>query len=107
MSKPFRDSSSGGGLDVVVTLPAPVCEKIKQAAKERDKTFEGWHRATIIEAVSVVWQHETIERWLEAEASMPILPTRRCTAARLSRTRIGEAERNTSSSRGTLTSWAG
>ena len=59
---------------MVVTLPATVCEKIKQAAKERDETFEGWRRATIIEAVSLVWQHETIERWLEAEASMPMPP---------------------------------
>ena len=35
MSKPFRDASSGVGLDVVVTLPADVCERIKQEAKAR------------------------------------------------------------------------
>lgn len=35
MSKPFRDSSSGVGLDVVVTLPASVCEQIEVQAKER------------------------------------------------------------------------
>ena len=41
MNKPFLDSSDGGGLDVLVTLPAPVCEKIREAAKERGETFEG------------------------------------------------------------------
>ena len=53
MSKPFRDTSSGVGLDVVVTLPADVCEKIKQAAKERGETFDGWRRAELVAAVEV------------------------------------------------------
>ena len=35
VNKAFRDSSSGGGLDVVVTLPAPVVEQIEAQAKER------------------------------------------------------------------------
>ena len=29
MSKPYRDASSGAGLDVVVTLPAPVLGQIE------------------------------------------------------------------------------
>ena len=53
MSKPFRDASSGVGLDVVVTLPADVCEKIKQEAKERNETVSGWCRAELIAAVEV------------------------------------------------------
>ena len=51
MSRPFRDASSGAGLDVVATLPAPVCEKIGEAAKERGETFSGWRRAELIAAV--------------------------------------------------------
>ena len=74
MSKPFRDSSDGVGLDVVVTLPAPVVERIEKAAKERGETVKGWCRATIIEATAVEGQHETIERWLRAEASLPMSP---------------------------------
>ena len=35
MSKPFRDSSDAVGLDVVVTLSAPVVEQIGESAKER------------------------------------------------------------------------
>ena len=42
MSRPFRDASSGGGLDVVVTLPASTVEKIEAAAKERGETVSGW-----------------------------------------------------------------
>ena len=53
MSKPFRDSSSGVGLDVVVTLPADVCEKIKREAKERGETVAGWRRAELVAAVEV------------------------------------------------------
>ena len=53
MSKPFRDSSSGVGLDVAVTLPADVCERIKLAAKERGETVSGWCRAELIAAVEV------------------------------------------------------
>ena len=74
MSKPFRDSSSGAGLDVVVTLPAPVVEQIEEAAKARGETVAGWCRAALIEAAAVEGQHETIERWLEAEASLPLSP---------------------------------
>ena len=74
MSKPFRDSSSGVGLDVVVTLPAPVVDRIEKAAKERGETVAGWCRATIIEAAAVEGQHETIERWLRAEAALPMSP---------------------------------
>ena len=48
MSKPFRDSSSRVGLDVVVTLPAPVVEEIERAAKERGETVAGWRRAGLI-----------------------------------------------------------
>ena len=50
-NKPFRDRSDGVGLDVVVTLPADVCERIKQEAKERGETFDGWRRAELIAAV--------------------------------------------------------
>ena len=82
MSKPFRDASSGVGLDVVVTLPARVVELIEAQAKERGETVAGWRRAALIEAVAVEGQHATIERWLAAEAAMPLPPTRRCTAAR-------------------------
>ena len=53
MSKPYRDASSGVGLDVVVTLPADVCERIKQEAKERRETFDGWRRAELVAAVEV------------------------------------------------------
>ena len=52
-NKPFRDRSDGAGLDVVVTLPADVCERIKQAAKERGETVAGWRRAELIAAVEV------------------------------------------------------
>lgn len=74
MSEPFRDASSGPGLDVVVTLPASTVEKIEAAAKERGETVSGWRRATLIKAVAVEGQHDTIERWREAEASMPLPP---------------------------------
>ena len=74
MSRPFRDASSGGGLDVVVTLPASTVEKIEAAAKERGETVSGWGRATLIEAVAMDGQHDTVERRLETEASMPLPP---------------------------------
>ena len=74
MSKPFRDASSGVGLDVVVTLPASTVEKIEAAARERGETVSGWCRATLIEAVAVEDQLDTIDRWVEAEASMPLPP---------------------------------
>lgn len=47
MSKPFRDASDGVGLDVVVSLPAPVIEKIEEAADERGETVAGWRRAEL------------------------------------------------------------
>ena len=53
MSKPYRDSSDGVGLDVRVTLPAPICEKSREAAKECGETFSGWRRAELIAAVEV------------------------------------------------------
>ena len=53
MSKPFRDSSAGVGLDVVVTLPARVVELIEAQAKERGETVSGWCRAELIAAVEV------------------------------------------------------
>ena len=51
MSEPYRNSSDGDGLDVVVMLPAPVCEKIRETAKERGVTLEGWHRADLVSLV--------------------------------------------------------
>ena len=47
-----RDASSGAGLDVTVTLPAPVVEKIREAAKERGEDSSGWCRATLIKCVA-------------------------------------------------------
>ena len=41
MSKPFRDNSSGVGLDMAVGLPAPVVEEIGKAARERGETVAG------------------------------------------------------------------
>ena len=51
MSKPYRDASSGVGLDVVVTLPAPVVEQIEAQAKEHGETVEGWRRAELVALV--------------------------------------------------------
>ena len=51
MSKPYRDTSDGAGLDVVVPLPAPVVERIEQAARERGETVAGWCRAELVAAV--------------------------------------------------------
>ena len=44
MSKPYRDASSGVGLDAVVTLPALVVERIEAQAKARRETVAGWRR---------------------------------------------------------------
>ena len=44
MSKPYRDASSGTGLDVVVSLPVPVVERIGVQAKVRGETVAGWRR---------------------------------------------------------------
>ena len=53
MSKPFRESSDGVGLEVAVTLPARVVELIEAQAKERGETVAGWCRAELIAAVEV------------------------------------------------------
>ena len=51
VSKPPRNASSGVGLDVVVTLPAPVVERIEEAAKARGETVGGWRRAELVALV--------------------------------------------------------
>ena len=48
MSKPYRNASSGVGLDVVVTLPVPVVERIEAQAKARGETVAGWCRAWLV-----------------------------------------------------------
>ena len=52
MSRQSRDSSSGAGLDVVTTLPAPIVEKIGEAAKERGEPVPDWCAVTLIECVA-------------------------------------------------------
>ena len=42
MSKPYRNASPGVELDLVVSLPAPVVERIEAQAKARGETVEGW-----------------------------------------------------------------
>ena len=66
MSKRFLDTSSGVGLDMVVTLPAPVIEKIEEAAKERGETAEGWCRAELIAAVEAPGSDDRIRAVLDA-----------------------------------------
>ena len=51
MSEPYRNSFDGERLDVVVTLPTPICEKIREAAKERGETFKGWRWAELVSLV--------------------------------------------------------
>ena len=41
----------GVGLDVVVTLPAPVVERIEAQAEERGETVAGWRRAELVALV--------------------------------------------------------
>ena len=68
-SKPFRDTSDGGGLDVRVTLPAGprgVVDKIKELAKERGETFSGWCRAELIAAVEAPGSDDRIRAVLDA-----------------------------------------
>ena len=79
MSKRFRDTSSGVGLVVIVTLPAPVTEKIEEAAKERCETAEGWCRAEFIEAVEASGSDDRIRAVLDAATSAE----RRAAAGRL------------------------
>ena len=66
VNRPFRDTSSGVGLDMVVTLPAPVVEKIEEAAKERGETAAGWCRAELIAAVEAPGSDGRIRAVLEA-----------------------------------------
>ena len=79
MSKPFPDTSFGVGLVVVVTLPAPVTEKIKEAAKKRGKTVAGWCRAELIPAVEMPGSDDRIRAVLDAATAAE----RRAAAVRL------------------------
>lgn len=65
MSKPFRDSSSGVGLDVIVTLPAPVVERIEAQATERGETVAGWCRGEFIALVEAPGSDSRIRTVLE------------------------------------------
>ena len=78
-NKPFRDTSSGAGLDIVVTLPAPVMENIEQAAKERGETAAGWCRAELIALVESPGSDGRIRAVLDAATAAE----RRAAASRL------------------------
>ena len=62
----FRDTSDGVGLDVTVTLPAGVFERIGELAKERGETTAGWRRAELIAAVEAPGSDGRIRAVLDA-----------------------------------------
>ena len=74
-----RDTSSGVGLDVTVTLPVEVLERIGELAKERGETAAGWCRAELIALVEAPGSDGRIRAVLDAATAAE----RRVAAGRL------------------------
>ena len=79
MKKEPRDSSYGLGLDVVVSLPPAIIEKVAAVATERGEMVEGWCRAELIALVDAPGSDERIRAVLDA----PTDEERRAAADRL------------------------
>ena len=59
-TSPSATDPRGGGLDVVVTLPAPVVDRIEAQAKERGEMVAGWHRGGLVEGTPEVSLEELV-----------------------------------------------